>query len=301
MRHEPVLVNEVLSALKVSKSMKVIDCTLGDAGHAQAILDVIGKNGCLLGIDADAEGLLRAKRYLYKYEDNFIAVRDNFINLSDIIKKNNFPKADAVLFDLGWSLQQFTERSRGFSFQNLDEDLDMRYSVDQSNKGLNDITAERVINEYSIQQLSDVFRRYGEEKLHRHIAKAIVVQRKIKPIKKVRQLVQIISEQYKKHGGFFGRLNPATKVFQALRIEVNYELEALKQALPQAVSALKPSGRLAVITFHSLEDRIVKRFFKEQNEKTIFLPNKKPIVPTSEEIAKNPRSRSAKLRVAEKI
>lgn len=300
MRHVPVLLNEVLEGMNLNKNSKVIDCTLGDAGHSEAILDKIGPKGKLLGIDADPESLLRAKRNLYRYENQVIFVRDNFVNLKEIVAANNFENANAILMDLGWSTPQFKERGRGFSFEN-DEPLDMRYS------GVTGETATDIINDYSEAELEKILRYYGEENLSREVAKEIVGARAMSRIDHTAPLVEIILGVYRrklkttKEIPWVGGIHPATKVFQALRIAVNKELEVVKQVLPQAIDALASGGRLAVITFHSLEDRIVKQYFVKTQNKTIRIINKKPIIASAEELINNPSSRSAKLRIVEKI
>lgn len=303
MKHAPVLTKEVVELLDLKAGDNVIDCTLGDGGHAQLILEKTAENGKLLGIDADVESLLRAKRFLYSFEDRFVAVRDNFINLKEIVEKNNFKKIKGILIDLGWSSPQFEQRGRGFSFQNKDEELDMRFDVSSDQP-----TAAQIINSYSESELAEIFRRYGEEKCNIEIAKKIVESRDKKEIAKVGELAEIIAQVYRKKIGtskevpYIGKLHPATKVFQALRIEVNHELEVLKKVLPIAVEVLASQGRIAVISFHSLEDRIVKQYFKKisLDNKKFSLINKKPVVASDEEIKENPRSRSAKLRVIAK-
>lgn len=302
-RHVPVLLNEVLGNLQLKPGMKVIDCTLGDGGHAEAILAKIGPPGKLLGLDADPEAALVAKRYLYKYGDQFIAVRDNFVNLKQIAEEHDFNSAQAILMDLGWSSTQFTGRGRGFSFQNQDEPLDMRYGAATTSHQ----TAADILNNFSEQELADIFHKYGQERLAKEIARAVIDKRKQAQISQVKQLVEIILQVYRaklktdKQLPWVGGLHPATRVFQALRVAVNNELEVLRQALPQAVELLAPSGRLAVISFHSLEDRIVKQYFRTQAGKTVKIINKKPIVASRTEVNANPRARSAKMRVAEKI
>jgi 16S rRNA (cytosine1402-N4)-methyltransferase len=300
MRHIPVLLNEVLEGLNLNKNSKVIDCTLGDAGHSEAILDKVGPKGKLLGIDADPESLLRAKRNLYRYENQVTFVRDNFVNLKEIVSVNNFENANAILIDLGWSTPQFKERGRGFSFEN-DEPLDMRYG------GVTGETATDIINEYSEAELEKILRYYGEENLSREVAKEIVGARAVNRIDHTAPLVEIILGVYRrklkttKEIPWVGGIHPATKVFQALRIAVNKELEVIKQVLPEAIDALVSGGRLAVITFHSLEDRIVKQYFVKTQNKTIRIINKKPLIASEQELANNPSSRSAKLRIIEKI
>ena len=307
MRHVPVLLNETVDFLQLKPGMSVVDCTLGDAGHAEKILEKIGSDGKLLGIDADAEAILRAKQYLYSFNKQVIFVRDNFTNLKKIVDENNFNPVNGILLDLGWSSPQFEERGRGFSFLKEDEGLDMRYGNFQfSIFNFQNPTASDLVNELSVEELEKIFREYGEEDLSKEIAKAMVENRKEKRIERVGDLVEIILTVYrnklksKKEIPWVGGLHPATKVFQALRMAVNDELGVLEKVLPQAIEILASGGRLSVITFHSLEDRIVKHFFKDQEGKTIKIISKKPIVCSSEEYKANSRARSAKLRVVEK-
>lgn len=292
MRHVPVLLEEVIDSLQLKSGMTVIDCTLGDAGHAEEIVKRIQPDGTLIGIDADIESLKRSKEFLAKYNLKKIFINNNFSKLKEIIKENNLEKVDGILMDFGWSSPQFQDRGRGFSFQ-TDEELDMRY--DAVNQVL---TAKDIINKYSEYELEEIIRKYGGEKKSKKIASAIVQKRKEKEITKTSQLVDIILTVNKKGKE---KIHPATRVFQALRIEVNNELRVVKEALPIAVEALNKGGRLAVITFHSLEDAIVKHYFKSQNGKTLQMINKKPIVCSVTEEKINPRARSAKLRVIEKI
>lgn len=306
MRHIPVLLKETIDSLNLKPNVDAIDCTLGDGGHAEAILEKISPNGRLLGLDADAESLLRAKRFLYRFGERLVCARENFSNLKATAEGNGFAKVSAIIFDLGWSSPQFEERGRGFSFNPPagGEPLDMRYHVSPDK---DELTAAKILNEYDLSDLSRIFHRYGEEKFHRQIAEAVVRRRKQTPLKTTGEFVEIILQIYREQLSsdsavpWAGGLHPATKVFQALRIEVNGELEALKQALPQAAGLLAPGGRLAVISFHSLEDRIVKRYFQSAAGRQLALVNKKPIVASAEELAVNPRARSAKLRLVEKI
>lgn len=306
-RHIPVLLNEVLEALNLAPGRNIIDCTLGDAGHAEEILKKTAPQGRLLGIDADTESILRAKKYLYDYQDRVFFVRDNFVNLKEVVKKEKFGPVHGILLDLGWSTPQFEERGRGFSFQNSDEPLDMRYAKNMEHGTWNKLTAADILNDENREELARIFREYGEDNFSKQIAEAIVHYRKEEPIKTARQLVNIILEIYRKKLGskkevpWVRGLHPATKVFQALRIAVNNELDVLERILPQAVDILTPGGRLAVISFHSLEDRIVKHYFKSQKNKTLKIINKKPIIASDEEVKNNPRARSAKLRVVEII
>ncbi len=304
MRHVPVLLDEVVDALQLKPGMNIIDCTLGDAGHAEKILEKIGPDGKLLGIDADVESVLRSKQHLYNFGNQVIFVRDNFVNLSKIAAEQKFNPVSGILLDLGWSSPQFEERGRGFSFAKPEEKLDMRY-------GGSGQTASDLVNKLGEDELEKIFRECGEEKLSREIAKAVTETRLRQgyggqgKIETVGELVEIVLEVYRKklksekQVPWVGGLHPATKVFQALRIAVNDELVVIEKVLPQAIEILAPGGRLAVISFHSLEDRIVKHFFKDS--KTIKIITKKPIVCSDEESASNPRAQSAKLRVIEKI
>lgn len=309
MRHIPVLLSEVVESLQLLPNENVIDCTLGDGGHAEEMLLATAPNGRLLGLDADPESLLRAKNYLYEFCERVTYVRKNFSALSEIVSETRFGPVHAILIDLGWSSPQFEERGRGFSFQK-DEPLDMRYDPDFriQNSEFRFRTAADIVNNAGDEELKKIFREYGEEKLSSEIAASIVERRKEKRIERTTELVEILLSAYRKRLKtdkeipWVGGLHPATKVFQALRIAVNDELGAIEKVLPQAVQTLAPGGRLAVITFHSLEDRIVKHIFKEMEFKhTIRLVNKKPIAAGKEEALANPRARSAKLRVVEKI
>lgn len=302
MRHVPVLMNEVLGQLDCKPGMRVIDCTLGDAGHAEQILKRIMPDGKLLGIDADQEAIERAKNFLSSFKKHITIVCDNFAHIADIAEAHGFTSVDAVLMDLGWSTPQFEERGRGFSFER-GEPLDMRYSG-ESDKHKQ--TAAEIINNFNQKELNNLFRKYGEEKFSKEIAEVIVEKRKQKKIENTSELVNIILEVYRKKLKsvkdipWIGGIHPATKLFQALRIAVNDELEVLKKTLPQATQLLAVGGRLAVITFHSLEDRIVKHYFQTLNVKDFKILTKKPLIASKEELVHNPRARSAKLRVVEK-
>ncbi|MEK7625486.1 MAG: 16S rRNA (cytosine(1402)-N(4))-methyltransferase RsmH [Patescibacteria group bacterium] len=304
MRHVPVLLNETIDLLNLKPGDNVIDCTLGDAGHSEAMLEKISPNGKLLGIDADPESVLRAKQYLYRFGERVNFVRDNFLNLKQIAVKEGFDQPNAILMDLGWSAPQFAERGRGFSFEG-DESLNMRYSGEQLPEA-GDRTAEQIVNDYSEDDLGKVFKQYGEEKFSQEIAEAIVDARKLGKILKTKQLTEIILKVYRdklhsdKEVPWIGGLHPATKVFQALRIETNRELEVLKKVLPDAIDLLAPGGRLAVITFHSLEDRIVKHFYQSKLSQLKII-TKKSVVAGEEELKNNPRARSARLRAVEKL
>lgn len=321
MRHVPVLPTEVIDGLNLSVGKTIVDCTLGDGGHAEMILSHIAPDGRLVGIDADPESLLRAKQFLRAHEDQTILVRGNFATLSAVLAENKIGPVDGILIDLGWSSPQFEERKRGFSFQLPDESLDMRFDTrlecphvaTDPPMGFDGkpiygrCTAGELVNTKSEKELETIFRTLGEEKQSKAIAKAIVEKRDVFAIETVGDLVDIILEVYRaklktdKEVPWIGGIHPATRVFQALRIAVNDELEVLKTVLPQAVDALAPGGRLAVISFHSLEDRIVKHFYKDQKGKTLNIITKKPVVASEEEGNNNPRARSAKLRIAEKL
>lgn len=304
MRHVPVLLNETIDLLNLKPGDKVIDGTLGDAGHSEAMLEKISPDGKLLGIDADPESVLRAKQYLYRFQERVKFERDNFENIKKIATETGFGQVNAILLDLGWSSPQFAERGRGFSFE-LDEPLDMRYSGEHSAE-IRDRTASQIINESSKAELMQIFRQYGEEKFSAEIAEAIVMIREQKPIQKTSELTKIILDVYReklhsdKEVPWIGGLHPATKVFQALRIETNRELEVLKKVLPDAIDLLVPGGRLAVITFHSLEDRIVKHFFQSRLV-DLKIITKKSVMAGEKELKNNPRARSARLRAVEKL
>lgn len=300
MRHEPVLLEEVLEALQLKSGSTVIDCTLGDGGHSDAILKKTAPHGRLVGIDADPESLARSKQYLYSEADRITFVRENFDQLSDIVRDSNIDHVDAILMDLGWSSPQFAERKRGFSFLQMDEPLDMRYTPLGDTK-----TASTLLRETSEDELEHIFRTYGEERLSKEIAHAITHYEK--DINTTGDLVDCILAVYRKklktdkEVPWIGGLHPATKVFQALRIAVNDEFGVIERAIPQAIDILASGGRLAVITFHSGEDRIVKHLFKSIAQKgTIEIITKKPIVASESEAHTNPRTRSAKLRVIQK-
>lgn len=294
----------IINSLELRSGNNAIDCTLGDGGHAEAILERIGPDGRLLGIDADAEAILRCKRFLYRFEDRVVFARENFKQLKKIATENEFVPAQAILLDLGWSTPQFKERGRGFSFaeESLGEPLDMRYDTQG-----NQLTAKEILNDYSAEDLRKIFKNFGEEKFSAEIAQEIVEAVKNKPLEKVEDLVKIVLAVFRKklksdkEIPWIGGLHPATKVFQALRIAVNKELEVIKEVLPQAVEILSPGGRLAVITFHSLEDRIVKHYFQSIENKQIKIITKKPLTASEEEVKNNPASRSAKVRVVERI
>ena len=291
--HEPVLREEVLRLLSPRPGGVVIDATLGAGGHAREILKRIGARGRLIGIDQDHEALERAKEYLKAFPQAEI-IHKNFFQMEEILSSLNLKAVDAVLLDVGLSTEQLEEARRGFSFLK-DGPLDMRMDLEGP------VRARDLINDLSQGELEKIFRNYGEERFAGRIARAIVRQRESRPVGTTAELVEIIQKAVPRRF-HFGKLHPATRVFQALRIAVNRELEALGSALPQALQVLGPGGRLAVISFHSLEDRIVKHKFREwAGAQQVKILTPKPMGPTAEEIERNPRSRSAKLRAIEKL
>ena len=302
--HIPVLLKETMEALAVQPGGRYIDCTLGAGGHAAAILEHSSPGGQLLGIDADPEAIKIARARLKAYSGSTLLINENFANLQAICLKYDFFPVHGILFDLGLSSLQLNGNGRGFSFQH-DAPLDMRLSPSQ------EVTAADIINTSPEAELAHLIRKYGEEGYSRQIAHRIVNQR---PIKTTLQLAQTIERAI---GRRRGRIHPATKTFQALRIAVNHELEHLEAALKQAINLLGFEGRLVLISYHSLEDRIVKQFMRQESMDCICPPgtptcicghtvslrliNKRVITPSLVEVQLNPRSRSAKLRAAERI
>lgn len=289
--HISVLLEETIEALDVQPGGRYIDGTIGPGGHAAAILEHSLPGGQLLGIDADPRAIKMARSRLEAYGDSVLLVNQNFANLKSICTKHGFFPVHGILFDLGLSSVQLEKNNRGFSFRH-DALLDMRLSPRQ------EITADTIVNSSPENQLAKVIRAYGEERHSQQIARHIVRQR---PITTSLQLAQTIEQAV---GGRRGRIHPATRTFQALRIAVNQELEHLKLVLEQAVDLLGFGGRLVVISYHSLEDRIAKQFMHQQasgEEACLRLINKKVIIPSLAEVRYNPRSRSAKLRAAERI
>jgi 16S rRNA (cytosine1402-N4)-methyltransferase len=301
--HIPVLLPETLKGLAVQPGGRYIDCTVGAGGHAAAILRHSSPGGQLLGIEADPSAIEAAREILKDYKASALLVNDNFVNLQAICVKYDFFPVHGILFDLGLSSLQLDGGERGFSFQ-VDAPLDMRFSPSQPT------TAADIVNTTPEARLADIIRTYGEEPRSRRIARLIVANR---PLRTTHQLASFIEVAI----GRTGRLHPATRTFQALRIAVNRELEHLEAALRQAVTLLGNGGRLVVISYHSLEDRIVKQFMQRESRACICPPgtpvcvcghaaslklvNKKVITPTLEEVERNPRSRSARLRAAERI
>ena len=307
MKHISVLLQESISSLNLKENSIVVDATLGYGGHSSNILERVNK-GYLFAFDQDSEAIRYSTDRLNKIGTNFTIIKSNFVNMKEELNKRDINKVDAVLFDLGVSSPQLDDESRGFSFHN-DARLDMRMDREQK------LSAYEVVNEYSEQDLSRIFYKYGEDKFSKSIARKIVKYRKNKPIETTLELVEVIKSgvpmkyRINKH--------PARQIFQAIRIEVNHELDVIEPALSQALELLKVGGRVAVITFHSLEDRLVKNYFKEKtkvDDKVKGMPNipdeylpdfklvvNKAIIPSEEKIENNPRARSSKLRVIERI
>lgn len=293
--HTPVLLKEVLEFLRIKPGAKYIDATIGGGGHTEAILKLKGE---VLGIDCDSEAVGFSKKHLalacppdvFKWK----VVQGNFADLAKIARRNGFNQVAGVLFDLGVSSYQLEKEERGFSFR-LDTALDMR--MDPFLK----VKAVDLINGLTEGEFYELFTKLGEEKLARPVAAAIIRARAVRPIITGCQLAEIIEAVYRKHYRKRSRIHPATKVFQALRIAVNDELNNLKKVLPQALKLLEPEGRLVIISFQGLEDRIVKRFLKQKEKEGILkVLTKKPVGPSEKEIKENPRARSGKLRAGEK-
>ncbi len=303
--HISVLLNECIEYLNLKDNSIIVDATLGYAGHSSEILKRI-KKGFLFAFDQDKEAINNSKQKLDKIGNNYEIIYSNFVNMKDKLKEKNIEKVDGILFDLGVSSPQLDEDYRGFSFHN-DSPLDMRMDTESK------LTAKDIVNNYSKEELANIFFKYGEEKYARSIAEGIIKYRETKEIETTLELVEIIKnnvpEKYKREK------HPARKVFQALRIEVNNELEVFERALKDALDLLSINGRICVITFHSLEDKICKKIFNEVTniddtlKKLPVIPDEylphykvvKVLEPTNDEILKNNRARSAKLRVIEKI
>lgn len=288
--HESVLKKEVIKYLSPKPNENFIDATFNGGGHSLEIFKKTFPRGKILGIELDKELLEKTRKRLKQFEKRLVLVNDNFKNLKRIVENHDFKNISGVIFDLGFSSWHIEESKKGFSFQK-NEILDMRYG----DKG---IKAIDILNKWQEEDIERILREYGEERFSRKIAKAIISARREKPIIKTFELVEII----KKIIPFQRKIHPATRTFQALRIAVNDEIGNIKSALPQALEVLKLQGRIVVISFHSLDDRIVKNYFKEEKNKgEIEILTKKPIKPTNEEIKNNPRSRSARLRAVKKL
>ncbi|MDP3985349.1 MAG: 16S rRNA (cytosine(1402)-N(4))-methyltransferase RsmH [bacterium] len=292
MAHIAVMMQEVLTWLNLKPNDAVIDCTLGRGGHARAMLDQTAPKGRLLGFDVSEPALAYLRTDLSSYGKRVQLVHDNFRNLEIRAKEYGFKKVQGILLDLGFSSDELADPKLGLSFQ-VAGPLDMRL-------GGEGITAAEIVNSWTEDEIADVIGRYGEERFAARIARAIRDARRKERILTTLQLVEIIKGAVP--GGYErGRIHPATRTFQALRIAVNEELQNLEVVLPQAVKLLAPGGRLVVISFHSLEDRIVKRFFRDEAGHDLRVLTKRPVQAGEEEVRRNPRARSAKLRAAEKL
>ena len=287
--HLPALVKEAIKVLNPIPGGTYVDATIGPGGHSEEILTLIGTGGKLIGIDRDNEALRTAQERLS--DKRVILRKGSFSDMEKLLKKDGITEVDGILFDLGISMIQMKDIERGFSFFS-DKRMDMRMDKGQA------LSAWDVVNRYPANELERILREFGEERLSRKISEAIVRKRRIKPIDTCSELSEIVERVY----GRRGRVHPATKTFQALRIEVNKELDELQKGLDASVKILKRGGRLCVISYHSLEDRIVKHFIaRSSKEGSLKVITKKPLTPGSEEIRSNPSSRSAKLRAAERI
>ncbi|PQD94916.1 16S rRNA (cytosine(1402)-N(4))-methyltransferase [Pradoshia eiseniae] len=307
--HTTVLLHEAVNGLNIKPDGIYVDCTLGGAGHSELIAKALSEKGRLIAFDQDITALENAKKKLSAYMDRVTLVNSNFVHFDEKLKELGIEKIDGILYDLGVSSPQFDTPERGFSY-NYDAPLDMR--MDQSAP----LSAYHVVNEWSFEELVKIFFKYGEEKFSKQIARKIEQARETKPIETTFELVDLIKEGIpapaRRKGG-----HPAKRIFQAIRIAVNDELRVFEVSLEKALPMLNKGGRISVITFHSLEDRICKSFFKEKSElppmphglpvipkefePDLKLITRKPIVPSEEELEANKRARSAKLRVAEKI
>ncbi|HEY4517211.1 MAG TPA: 16S rRNA (cytosine(1402)-N(4))-methyltransferase RsmH [Candidatus Paceibacterota bacterium] len=292
--HKTVLLHEAVEALSISPEDIVVDATLGGGGHAQEIVARLRRGGVFVGFDLDQDAVRRAEARLKGSDAQVVLINANFRNLGAELRARGIERIDAALFDLGWSADQLAS-GRGFSFLS-EEPLLMTYGHDQDS-----LTAGTIVNEWAEESIADILFGWGEERYSRKIARAIVLRRAVKPFTTSRDLATVIQEatplEYRRR-----RIHPATKTFQAIRIAVNDELGALAEGLKGAWDVLSPSGRLAVITFHSIEDRLVKqRFVGWERTGEGIRVNKKPLTPSDEELKDNPRVRSAKLRVIEKI
>ncbi len=298
MTHVSVLLHESIDSLNIQKGDIYVDGTLGGGGHFEEVAKRFGNDVVMIGIDLDPEAIVRTKKRLTSYSLRQVHyVQDSFKNIGRILESLNISKVDKILLDIGLSSNQFEESGRGFSFQK-NEPLLMTFKKDITEE---DLTAREIVNTWDLENIVAILRGYGEEEFAWKIAKAIVARREERPIETTFDLVEIIKIATPKwyHSR---RIHPATKTFQALRITVNNEIENLKQALRDGFEKLNPKGRIAVISFHSLEDREVKNFFRDKDDEGLGKRiNKKPILPSEQEINENPRSRSSKLRTLAKI
>ncbi len=303
MQHRPVLYHEIILALQPKDGGRYIDGTVGAGGHARGILEASAPGGRLLGLDVDPQALALARETLAPYGERVCLAQASYTSMTAQLNALDWQEVDGILLDLGLSSMQLDTPARGFSIQH-DAPLDMRFDP------RSDLTAADLVNTLSLEELTEILYRYGEEPAARRIAQAIV---RARPLRTTRELASVIEVILPRRG----RIHPATQTFQALRIAVNAELEQVETVLPQAVASLRSGGRLAVISFHSLEDRLVKAYFRRESQDCLCPPrqpvctcghratlkevNRKPITPGADEISANPRARSAKLRIVEKV
>lgn len=307
--HNPVLLAEVSKQLVTNKEGTFVDCTLGGAGHAGEIILRLAPEGLLIAIDQDAEAIAAARSVLVNFSQQVIFIQGNFAEIDDILSKAGKGRVDGFLWDLGLSSAQIEKSARGFSYKKKGP-LDMRMNPND------DLTAYEVVNSYKESQLSQLFKKFGEERFSSRIAKFIVNQRKRQPLENTEELVEVIKKAIPAKDRRTGP-HPAKRIFQAIRIEVNKEIKNLQKSLNESFKWLKPGGRMVLISYHSLEDRVVKKTFNDWakgcicppklvicrcgGEPKIKIITRKPIVPGKKEVERNPRARSAKMRVAEKI
>ncbi len=296
MIHKTVLLHEAIDGLDIKNGDIFVDGTLGGGGHSEEVAKRFGNSVVMIGIDLDPEAIERASARLSPLNPNIQYIQGSFRNIDNLLETSGIKSVDKILLDIGLSSNQFEDSGRGFSFQK-DEPLIMSFKKDLKQE---DLTAREIVNTWDLENISTILKSYGEEQFAWKIAKAIVARREIKPIDTTFDLVEIIkiaTPKWYHHK----RIHPATKTFQALRITVNDEIESLKEGVAKGFRVLNPGGRLAVISFHSIEDRIVKNFYRDRDKERLGkVITKKPIIPTEAEIAENPRSRSSKLRIIEK-
>lgn len=295
--HISVLLKEAIDGLNIKDGNVFVDGTLGSAGHSEEVAKRFGDSVVMIAIDLDPDAIKRSKKKLANYKLNIHYAENSFRNIKTVLKSFKLSQADRILLDIGLSSNQFEESGRGFTFQK-EEPLIMSFKKKMSP---DDLTAGEIVNTWDAENIATILKNYGEEQFAWKIAKAIVARREVKPIETTFDLVDVIRVATPKWY-HYKRIHPATKTFQALRITVNDEIGALRQALEDGFNVLSKGGRMAIISFHSLEDREVKHFFKnKEKEESAVLVTKKPIIPKKAEIDENPRSRSAKLRIIEKL
>ncbi|MSR73045.1 16S rRNA (cytosine(1402)-N(4))-methyltransferase RsmH [Candidatus Parcubacteria bacterium] len=295
--HKSVLLQQSILGLDIKAGDVFVDATLGGGGHSEAVCEVAHGNVTIIGVDADQKAVQRSQMRLKKQDCKILFKQSNFRNLDVVLAELGFTQVDKILFDLGLSSQEIQESGRGFTFQK-NEPLLMTFNAEPKEE---DLTAREIVNTWDEENIETIIKSYGEEKYARRIARMIVESRAEKPIETTFDLVEIIKmatpSSYHRM-----KIHPATRTFQALRMTVNDEVRTLTEGLEKSFASLRVGGRIAVISFHSIEDRVVKHYFKKLAvDGKLILINKKPITPTDEEIAENPRSRSAKLRIIEKI